>query len=222
MSNYRSISLLCAISKVLERLVHDKLFEFIHSSVPLFQFGLKSHSSLQQLLVFVNNIFNSFSDNCLVDSLYLDFRKAFDKVSHNHLLSKLSRLAYVEISLSGFTTTCQTGSSLFQSMVLIHQFCKSLLLFHRVAFWVLCFSWLTSIISQILSLHVILFFLLMILNVVSLSRPRPHEKFCLLCTQNPCCTQSESESCDPVKIKPKGMQLLSGYICKFSLLHTNK
>ena len=37
---------------------------------------LKSHSSLQQILIFVNNIFVSFS---LVDSLYLDFRKPLTK-----------------------------------------------------------------------------------------------------------------------------------------------
>ena len=82
-SNYRPISLLCSISKVLEKFVYDKVFEFIHSSITNLQFALsnskfgfsRSHSSRQQLLIFVRKIFGSFSENCQVDSIYLDFKK---------------------------------------------------------------------------------------------------------------------------------------------------
>ena len=40
---------------------------------------LKSHSALQQLLVILDLIHNSKSG---VDVIYMDFRKAFDSVSH--------------------------------------------------------------------------------------------------------------------------------------------
>ena len=82
-SNYRPISLLCVVSKVLERLVYNNI---IGSSISLTQFGfLKGHTSLQQLLIFWNTVIN-FPQT---DTIYLDFRKAFDSVSHNELLLKL-------------------------------------------------------------------------------------------------------------------------------------
>ena len=85
-SNYRPISLLCVVSKVLERLVFNNIIDFVRSSISLTQFGfLKGHSSLQQLLIFWNTVIN-FPQT---DTIYLDFRKAFDSVSHNELLLKL-------------------------------------------------------------------------------------------------------------------------------------
>ena len=85
-SNYRPISLLCVVSKVLERLVYDSISDFVRSSISTTQFGfLKGHSPLQQLLVFWSTVINE----PLTDTIYLDFRKAFDSVSHNELLFKL-------------------------------------------------------------------------------------------------------------------------------------
>ncbi len=53
-SNYRPISLLCVISKVLERIVYDKVFESIGKSITTTQLGfLRNHSCLQQLLTFL-------------------------------------------------------------------------------------------------------------------------------------------------------------------------
>ena len=84
--NYRPISLLCVVSKVLERLVFDQMIDFVRSSVSTTQFGfLTGHSSLQQLLIFWNSVINSYQ----TDVVYLDFRKAFDSVAHNELLHKL-------------------------------------------------------------------------------------------------------------------------------------
>ena len=57
--NYRPISLLCIISKVLERLVYDKLSAFImkHNIIHDSQFGFLQHrSAVQQLLTFLANI----------------------------------------------------------------------------------------------------------------------------------------------------------------------
>ena len=52
-SNYRPISLLSSTSKVLERLIYDKLISFLKEFISPVQFGfLKGHSTLQQLLLF--------------------------------------------------------------------------------------------------------------------------------------------------------------------------
>ena len=90
-SNYRPISLLCSISKVLEQIVYKHLFEFVYGSISTKQYGfLKNRSTLFQLLTFLNDVHSSLQCKSQTDVIYLDFRKAFDSsVSHNELLTKL-------------------------------------------------------------------------------------------------------------------------------------
>ena len=90
-NNYRPISLLSCSSKVLERIVYDKIIDFLTDSViNRHQFGfLTNRSSTQQLLILLNSIHNSHQCHASTDVIYLDFRKAFDKVSHPELLLKL-------------------------------------------------------------------------------------------------------------------------------------
>ena len=86
------IVLLCTISKVLERIVFTNIIDFVSKSISPMQFGfLHNHSTLQQLLIFLSDIYNSFTHNTSTDVLYLDFKKAFDSVAHNELLFKLWR-----------------------------------------------------------------------------------------------------------------------------------
>ena len=55
--NYRPISLLCTVSKVLERIVYDKIIDFLTPSISSSQFGfLSKRSTVQQLLLFLHNI----------------------------------------------------------------------------------------------------------------------------------------------------------------------
>lgn len=92
-TNYRPISLLCILSKVLERLVYDKIIEFVTSSIYPVQFGfLQSRSTVQQLLLFNDHLLSSHTQKAQTDALYLDFRKAFDKVPHDYLLIKLKHI----------------------------------------------------------------------------------------------------------------------------------
>ena len=58
--NYRPISLLCVTSKVLERIVYNHLIDFVNCTISTKQFGfLRNHSTLQQLLIFVNTVNHS-------------------------------------------------------------------------------------------------------------------------------------------------------------------
>lgn len=58
--NYRPISLLSSVSKVLEKLIYDKVLDFLYPSFSTSQFGfLPDRSSLQQLLIFLNDIHNN-------------------------------------------------------------------------------------------------------------------------------------------------------------------
>ena len=55
-----------------------------------YQFGfLQNRSTLQQLLIFFNLLTNQANNKSSVDVIYLDFKKAFDSVSHVKLLEKL-------------------------------------------------------------------------------------------------------------------------------------
>ena len=89
-SNYRPISLLSCTSKLLERIIYDKCIDFLEPKFSSSQFGfLRKRSTLQQLLVFFNNIHESNVPKSQHDVVYLDFAKAFDSVPHDELLYKL-------------------------------------------------------------------------------------------------------------------------------------
>ena len=91
--NYRPISLMCIVSKVLERLIYDQVSVFLSDSISPSQFSfLPAKSTLQQLLVFLSDLFHNQINKEATDVLYLDFRKAFDTVQHDVLLQKLWRV----------------------------------------------------------------------------------------------------------------------------------
>jgi len=85
--NYRPISLLCILSKLLERLIYDD--KVINLASPV-QFGfIRGRSSLQQMLLFIKSVVEAHELSTSIDAIYLDIRKAFDSVPHNDLLTKL-------------------------------------------------------------------------------------------------------------------------------------
>ena len=94
--NYRPISLLSTASKVLERLVYNKISAFTHGLISMTQFGfLPKHSCLQQLLSFISEIIDCQERKSHLHVVYLDVRKAFDSVPHCELLLKLRKAGIV-------------------------------------------------------------------------------------------------------------------------------
>ena len=92
LSNYRPISLLSMISKVLERCIYNQLISHISSQLYHLQFGfLRGKSTTSQLLYVLQDFYKTLDNRRQVDTVYLDFAKAFDKVSHNLLLTKLHK-----------------------------------------------------------------------------------------------------------------------------------
>ena len=85
--NYRPISLLSYISKVLERIIYNKIISFVSHQITPYQFeALKGRSTCQQLLILLDHITNSGSQT---DVIYLDISKAFDSICHKELLDKV-------------------------------------------------------------------------------------------------------------------------------------
>ena len=99
------ISCLSAFSKIFEKVVHDQLFTFLNTNNILtkHQFGFqKGKSTVHALTQIMNYISNAFINNKFVIACFLDYRKAFDLVSHDILLKKLDRLGVNGLSLEWF------------------------------------------------------------------------------------------------------------------------
>ena len=65
--NYRPISLLCCISKVLELIVYNNIYDHVSSCISTNQFGfLRNRSTVQQLLTFLQSLHNSFAQKSLL------------------------------------------------------------------------------------------------------------------------------------------------------------
>ena len=88
-ANYRPISLLCVLSKVLES-IYDKIIDFIYPQLSHSQFGfLRNRSCLTQLLSSFSSIYDAVEEKASCDVVFLDFRNAFDSIPHSELLFKL-------------------------------------------------------------------------------------------------------------------------------------
>jgi hypothetical protein len=89
-NNYRPISLLPVISKVLERCVFNKIIEILIPKITTLQHGfLRNRSTVTQLLQVFSNINNILDKGDQADVVYFDLSKAFDSVPHKLLLEKL-------------------------------------------------------------------------------------------------------------------------------------
>ncbi len=92
MNNFRPISILPAISKIIESVVFEHLNHYLLESNLLSQkqFGFrKNHSTTDCLLSIQKTTINAIEKKKKVIIITLDLFKAFDSVDHNLLLLKL-------------------------------------------------------------------------------------------------------------------------------------
>ena len=93
--NYRPISLTSVICKVYERIIRKQVFSFLCDKNCLndTQHGFRSgRSCLSALLDVYDDVMHMLNRVSIVDMVYLDFAKAFDKVDHGILLHKVKDL----------------------------------------------------------------------------------------------------------------------------------
>ena len=91
-TKYRPISVLPCFSKLLERIMYNRLYKFLLESNILYQkqFGFQNaHSTEHAILQLVNQITETFSQGKYTLGIFLDLSKAFDTVNHNILIEKL-------------------------------------------------------------------------------------------------------------------------------------
>lgn len=88
--NYRPISKLCQFGKILEKIIAAKMFNAVRPVLSINQHGFYRGRGVESnLLSFTEMVTEAMDRNLQVDAIYTDFAKAFDKICHNTLLSKL-------------------------------------------------------------------------------------------------------------------------------------
>ena len=103
-NNYRPISLFNSVSKILERLVFDKVYPIVNPLISPNQHGFMRKRSVQsQLISNYDIIGNDLAKGVQNDIIFLDFSQAFDKVPHNVLLHKLETFGFNNKLLNWFT-----------------------------------------------------------------------------------------------------------------------
>jgi len=90
--NYRPISVLPIVSKVIEKIVHKQLMNFLDENKLLStrQFGFRAKMSTElAATLLLDDIRKNVDKGQLVGAVFVDLSKAFDTISHSKLLTKL-------------------------------------------------------------------------------------------------------------------------------------
>ncbi|CAB3993279.1 Hypothetical predicted protein [Paramuricea clavata] len=104
--NYRPISILPAVTKVMERIVHDQLMNYleINHLINDSQFGFRPKRSTQlAVTLLLDKVRANMDKGLLTGMVFIDLSKAFDTVSHSNLLNKLTRFGIKSYELEWFT-----------------------------------------------------------------------------------------------------------------------
>ena len=94
-TNFRPISLLACLSKVMERLVFNTIYEYFMANQLLIEqnSGFKKRdSTVNQLIHIVHCIYKGLDDRKDMCMIVLDISKAFDRVYHEGLIFKLNQM----------------------------------------------------------------------------------------------------------------------------------
>ena len=104
--NYRPVSVLPVISKIIEKAVHHQFLEFLESNKFLsqFQFGFRKHRSTKLTSALLcDDIRKEMNNEKMAGVVYLDLSKAFGAIGHGLLLNKLSAYGVNGKELDWFT-----------------------------------------------------------------------------------------------------------------------
>ena len=105
--NYRPISLLSGFSKILEKVMYNRVIPFLESNKTLStsQFGFRKGKGISHALcAFIDSVLNARDDKKQTIGLFLDLSKAFDMVNHQILIKKLNKYGLRGLAESWFAS----------------------------------------------------------------------------------------------------------------------
>ena len=87
-TNYRPISLLSNLGKLIEKLIHSRMNKFLENQKCFYknQFGFRKKHSTNHALIMITEKIRNVLDNQYACGVFLDFQKAFDTVNHRIIL----------------------------------------------------------------------------------------------------------------------------------------
>ena len=105
--NYRPISILPTLSKIIERQVTNSVLNYLNANniIHSQQSGFRqSHSCQTALTKITESLLQDINNGNLSGMVYLDFTKAFDLLNHEILLSKLKCYNFSENAINWFSS----------------------------------------------------------------------------------------------------------------------
>lgn len=107
LANFRPVSVLSAISKIIEKLMYTRMMSFVinYSLLSNCQYGFRSGKSTQDAVVdVIECVTKRLDDRDSVSALYVDVAKAFNSVDQDILLLKLYRYGFRGIAYDWFSS----------------------------------------------------------------------------------------------------------------------
>ncbi|XP_071954198.1 uncharacterized protein [Antedon mediterranea] len=101
--NYRPVSILSAVSKIIERIMYNQLMSYLNDQSLLYtyQSGFRPSFSTETCLIHLSDsVRNGWDKGKMTGMIIIDLQKAFDTVDHDILLYKLKAMGFTSLSLS--------------------------------------------------------------------------------------------------------------------------
>ena len=125
LNNYRPISILPLLSKILEKLIYSRLLDFFTDNNLLFHNSLALGKTIPRRMPYmaITRVCKAINNKKRALGIFVDFSKAFDTIQHNILIHKLEHYGVRERALellinylSNRKQYCCSGDTLSDSL----------------------------------------------------------------------------------------------------------